>query len=107
MIEQLRTIKPPETGLWRVGRRQEPLPFHLPEPPDLTSATYPRNRFDDLLGRTPTIYFSSTVEAAIAETAMPLRTKPSLEALLPGDDTIGPNRVSAAYREKRLIVRAE
>lgn len=107
MIDKLHTVTPPKDGVWRVGRKDNPVAFSKPESPSLGEEISPRNRFDDLLGNMPTSYYSSTAEGAIAETAVPLRTKPVRADLLPEDDTMGPSTVPAAYRKGRVLVQAQ
>jgi hypothetical protein len=93
----------PLDDLWRVGWQSNPTRFRTPGPPGIPVPSS-RGRFDDLLGHVATTYLAWTPQGAFTETALQHVAKPGLDSLLPDDDSIGPNTLSARFRTDRLLV---
>lgn len=105
----LRTVQPPEHGLWRVARGD---PFALREPAARLSGASADsgigNRFDSALGNFRVWYFATTLDGCYGETLAALRPDPTvLAALNDEDDTYFPlGEIAADWRQRRIAVRA-
>lgn len=101
-----RTVRPPASGLWRVGRAGKILDTRQPQP---MPADQPGagNRFDSLAGNYATVYCATTREGCYAEVLARFRPDPKLADLVRGEwDGKGWMRVGNVPRSWRESRRA-
>lgn len=106
MVEPRRCAAP-ATGLWRIGRGDDPL-----KPPDPAAIfmgdTVAGNRFDSFAGNYPVLYFGTDLQACFGETLNRYRKDPRLAFI---DDEwrdrcfMPRGTVPADWRSRRMVVR--
>lgn len=78
----LATVRPPTSGIWRIGRGPDPLQLRDPLGPEDLDRPRIGNRFDSPLGLYRVIYFGRTLEVCFGETLARFRPDLNLLALL-------------------------
>lgn len=102
-------VKPPKTGVWRVGRGPDPLELRDALTTDDLQRSGVGNRFDSPVGDFRVLYFGRTLEACFGETLA--RFRPSIELLAAVKDEwrdrgfLEPGAIPREWRERRIAVR--
>lgn len=102
------TVRPPSSGVWRVGRSPDPFQLRPLSTEDLDQSEL-GSRFDSPDGSYGVLYFARTLEACFGETLA--RFRPDLELLALVSDEwkemgfMEPGAVPREWRERRLAVR--
>jgi hypothetical protein len=105
------TVRPPQGGVWRVGRGPDPLQLRDPLGPEELDRPNVGNRFDSPLGTYRVAYFGRTLEACFGETLA--RFRPNLELLALIRDEwkemgfMEPGAIPREWRERRLAVKVK
>ncbi len=106
MADDVKVVRAPATGLWRVGRNPEPLSVAVPKARDLRSKRA-GNRFD--IPRVGVVYFATKLEGCFAETLARFRPSPTLAALVAAEwraaSFLKPGAVPAGWRHRRTAVK--
>ena len=106
--EDVRTVKAPPAGIWRVGRNPDPLSVPQPRAHDLRSKRA-GNRFD--IPGVGVIYFATKLEACFGETLARLRPKPDLAALVQDEwaaaSYLRPGFVPRSWRLRRTAIKVK
>lgn len=104
----MRIVAPPRTGVWRVGRGDDPLAAPPPDPMPLDDSRA-GNRFDSMLGDYGVVYFGTTLEVCYGETLSRFRPDPLLVFIEDEWHKLGfmeRGAVPADWRSRRTAVRA-
>ncbi len=104
-----RSVGPPDDGLWRIGRGENPLRASEATPTDLGD-TKSGNRFDSLLGNFGTLYFGTTLEVCFGETLSRYRRDPKLAFIDDEWEELGfmkTGTVPADWRHRRTAVKVQ
>lgn len=104
--ENVKVVRAPAAGLWRVGRNPEPLAVVVPKAHDLRSKRA-GNRFD--IPRVGVLYFATRLDGCFAETLARFRPSPALSALVADEwraaSFLKPGAVPAGWRHRRTAVK--
>jgi RES domain len=91
----------PESGIWRIGRGNDPIEVRLPDTATLMSART-GNRFDSPAGSYGVLYFASDLRACFGETLARFRPSLPMQALVADEwQKLGFMDVGAVPREWR------
>ncbi len=95
------TCRVPSTGIWRIGRGNDPLEVRRPDPSTLMSART-GNRFDSPTGTYGVLYFATDLRACFGETLSRFRPSLAMQALVAAEwRKLGFMEVGAVPREWR------
>jgi hypothetical protein len=101
--------RPPDAGVWRVGRAPDPLGASQPLSADDLDNPKTGNRFDSPLGSYQMLYFSSSLEGCFGETLARFRPDVGLLKVIGTEwqdlGFMGIGDVPRDWRQKRLAVR--
>lgn len=110
-MPSIKTVQPPDEGLWRVARGPEPFALRDPPAPLRPVDREDRgigNRFDSAMGNYYVWYMATQREGCYGETLAPLRPDPRVRAALNHEDEglmlVGD--VPADWRKRRVAIRA-
>lgn len=106
----VKTVMPPEAGVWRVGRGPEPFALRDPSPALRPFDQDDRgigNRFDSAMGNYYVWYCASKRDGCYGETLATFRPDPRVrEAVTDGDEGLMPiGEVPADWRKRRVAAR--
>lgn len=108
MIAGPATVKAPASGIWRIGRGDNPLQVRRPDPRTL-GGSRTGNRFDSSTADYGVLYFSTTLEGCFGETLARLRPGTHLMAIIADEwhemDFMEVGAVPADWRNRRSGVR--